>query len=327
MAVRALAELGQGEEGPAARLQALLDQAERITRRERSAHWWRRHTEAVESAWRRVETAAAEAFAVRRETLRTAREAWPEAEAAAEAMVGSAGRRLLEPGLRGGDAARLARAVSWLDLGRWKAAAGRLEEAIELAERSRREALEVEKTWTAAQARFHDEGNRELWLRWTEEALAEASRDQKRHLVVDKMNRLLHVYAGARLIGEFEIELGSNGLERKLHSGDRATPEGRYRVTDRRGPGRTRFHRALLLDYPNAEDLRRWTAARRAGQVPTGSSAGGLIEIHGMGGTGRDWTDGCVALRNRDMDRLFEMTPVDTPVTIVGTYERADSAN
>jgi lipoprotein-anchoring transpeptidase ErfK/SrfK len=52
--------------------------------------------------------------------------------------------------------------------------------------------------------------------------------------------------------------------------------------------------------------------------VPPGRGIGGLIEIHGAGGQGRNWTDGCVALVNPDMDRLFAAVGVGTPVTIVG---------
>jgi L,D-peptidoglycan transpeptidase YkuD (ErfK/YbiS/YcfS/YnhG family) len=54
--------------------------------------------------------------------------------------------------------------------------------------------------------------------------------------------------------------------------------------------------------------------------VPANAGIGSLIEIHGEGGQGRDWTDGCVALSNSDMDRVFSHARVGTPVTIVGTF-------
>jgi L,D-peptidoglycan transpeptidase YkuD (ErfK/YbiS/YcfS/YnhG family) len=54
--------------------------------------------------------------------------------------------------------------------------------------------------------------------------------------------------------------------------------------------------------------------------VPLRAGVGSLIEIHGDGGQGRDWTDGCVALSNSDMDRVFARARVGTPVTIVGTF-------
>ena len=75
-----------------------------------------------------------------------------------------------------------------------------------------------------------------------------------------------------------------------------------------------------MLDYPNAEDRARYELGRRTGQVPLRAGIGSLIEIHGEGGQGRDWTNGCVALSNRDMDKVFARARVGTPVTIVGTH-------
>jgi murein L,D-transpeptidase YafK len=78
------------------------------------------------------------------------------------------------------------------------------------------------------------------------------------------------------------------------------------------------FHKALLLDYPNAEDQVEFNRAQRTSQLPRTALIGGLIEIHGEGGQGRDWTRGCVALTNRDIDDLFARVAVGTPVVIVG---------
>jgi hypothetical protein len=55
--------------------------------------------------------------------------------------------------------------------------------------------------------------------------------------------------------------------------------------------------------------------------LPAGARIGGLIEIHGEGGRNRDWTSGCVALANGDMDRVFDRAGIGTPVTIVGSNE------
>ena len=99
--------------------------------------------------------------------------------------------------------------------------------------------------------------------------------------------------------------------------GDRATPEGRYRIVEKKDPGQSIYHRALLLDYPNAADRQHFAAAKRRGEIPRGSGIGGLIEIHGDGGRGQNWTDGCVALANGDMDDLFARVELGTRVTIV----------
>jgi murein L,D-transpeptidase YafK len=108
-------------------------------------------------------------------------------------------------------------------------------------------------------------------------------------------------------------------MNSKVRAGDDATPEGRYRITQVRGPNQTRYYRALMLDYPNAEDLARFRKLKRAGRVSRRDDVGSLIEIHGHGGRSQDWTKGCVALDNDDMDDLVPRVRVGTAVTIVGT--------
>ena len=99
-----------------------------------------------------------------------------------------------------------------------------------------------------------------------------------------------------------------------LHNGEPV----KYRVVKKKDRGQSRYHRALLLDYPNAADRERFAAAQRRGEIPRGARIGGLIEIHGEGGRGQNWTEGCVALSNRDMDDLFRRVGTGTRVTIVG---------
>ncbi len=136
------------------------------------------------------------------------------------------------------------------------------------------------------------------------------------HLVVDKTAYTLLVYLDGTLVRSFPVELGFDPVEPKSRQGDGRTPEGRYTVVWRRGAGATRFHRALLLDYPNRRD-------RRAGRT------GGDIEIHGKGSGARpgeggvNWTLGCIALSDRDVEALFALGAgarkigKGTPVTIV----------
>ena len=69
--------------------------------------------------------------------------------------------------------------------------------------------------------------------------------------------------------------------QERLHSGDKATPEGRYRVTVVKRTPATKYYKALLLDYPSSEDRQRYSAARSRGEVPSAADIGGLIEIHG----------------------------------------------
>lgn len=160
-------------------------------------------------------------------------------------------------------------------------------------------------------ARLHDPANRRRWQRWIDETVAGG----RTAILVEKLGHRLVVVDGPRVIASFRAEFGRNGLNDKLASGDAATPEGRYQVTGLKH--KSRFYKALPLDYPTAEDLARFKTARKNGQVRA-RSAGGAIEIHGEGGKGTNWTDGCVALRNPDMDRLFQLVRAGTAVTIVG---------
>lgn len=180
-----------------------------------------------------------------------------------------------------------------------------------------------ELSWSEARvhqrySRLNDSGWRRRWQRWVNEVVA-YSRRGRPAVVVDKLGRRCVLLRNGRVVATYRAELGRNGLEDKLYSGDAATPEGRYRVVEKRGPGQTIYHLALLLNYPNPEDWRAYQAALRRGWIPRGRGIGGLIEIHGEGGKGINWTDGCVALPNDQMAALFRQVEVGTPVAIVGT--------
>jgi hypothetical protein len=156
------------------------------------------------------------------------------------------------------------------------------------------------------------------WRRWIEETRAwSRTTGQLAILVLKEKNVLVLLSRGAPL-RTYDAEIGSNALGVKRRQGDHATPEGRYRVVKKKDRGQSRYHRALLLDYPNAADRERFAAAQRRGEIPRGARIGGLIEIHGEGGRGQNWTEGCVALSNPDMDDLFRRVGTGTRVTIVG---------
>lgn len=138
-------------------------------------------------------------------------------------------------------------------------------------------------------------------------------------IVVSKAERELTLYKNGRKVLSYPVRLGFNGIREKQYQGDGATPEGRYRVTDKRGPGQTQFYRALVLDYPNAEDRRRFNLAKKTGQIALGKGIGGLIEVHGVGNESTEQTLGCVMLDNPSMAALFDSVSVGTPITIVGT--------
>lgn len=134
-------------------------------------------------------------------------------------------------------------------------------------------------------------------------------------IVVKKGKRKLLLYRDCRLFKTFPIDLGDNPQGPKLYQGDRRTPEGLYRIIDKKDRGQTKYYLALLLDYPNDRDRVRYELALKLGKVPNGLGIGSLIEIHGEG-RGEDWTEGCIALYNQHMSDLFQKVPLGTPVWI-----------
>lgn len=158
------------------------------------------------------------------------------------------------------------------------------------------------------------------WKKHASQAIS-MSRGGRKVILVDKYAHRCLVYQSGRIIKQFDAEFGINWMGHKRRSGDKATPEGVYRITQKKAGGSTRFHRALLLNYPNDEDRKRFAHDKKKGLIASGAGIGGLIEIHGMGGKGVDWTDGCVALRNSDMDALYRLVGTGTPVVIVGSLK------
>ena len=157
------------------------------------------------------------------------------------------------------------------------------------------------------------------WKEQVETAVNQSKNNRSILLVVDKMAHELRVYQGGKQIHTFAAEFGPNWIGDKQRKGDQATPEGIYQVTQKKERRKTIYHKALLLNYPNEKDQDRFKNNIKAGKIPPKTEIGGLIEIHGNGGRGFDWTNGCVALSNKDMDAVFRIAEEKTPVVIVGS--------
>jgi lipoprotein-anchoring transpeptidase ErfK/SrfK len=193
---------------------------------------------------------------------------------------------------------------------------GEVRAARERALRSKKEMRKAVGPALAKAERYRSQDQVATWQRWIEDARRH-SRKQPTILVLKEKNLLLLLERGVP-VRRYEAEVGANGLGEKARQGDRATPEGRYKIEKKKDRGQSTYHRALLLDYPNKDDRKRFEAAKKRGEIPRRAGIGGLIEIHGGGGRGQNWTDGCVALKNSDMDELFARVRVGTRVTIVG---------
>jgi len=132
------------------------------------------------------------------------------------------------------------------------------------------------------------------------------------HVVIDKTRRSMALLQGRQTVASYDVQLGFAPRGHKTREGDGRTPEGRYFI-DRKNP-RSAFHLSLGISYPNAEDLAR---ARAAGVEP-----GGDIFIHGGPRPGRDrggpdWTAGCIAVTNREVEEVYAMVRMGTLVTIL----------
>ena len=147
-------------------------------------------------------------------------------------------------------------------------------------------------------------------------------------LVVSKRARRLELYSGGRRLRVYRVVLGGDPANDKERQGDSRTPEGEYYVCVKNE--QSQFYRSLGLNYPNRKDAERGlrdglitraeydriiSALKRKRPPPWDTALGGEIYIHG-GGTADDWTAGCVALDNPDMQELFDSVPIGTPVRI-----------
>lgn len=157
------------------------------------------------------------------------------------------------------------------------------------------------------------------WEKWAERAIRESRQNQTYSIIIDKYSRKCLVYFAGSKKYEFNVELGQNWVGDKRVNGDKATPEGIYKIIRKFGPSKTKYHKALLIDYPNETDKQEFNREIAMGTLPGTSSIGSLIEIHGDGGKGIDWTEGCIALTNSDMDIVYRIAKEGTPVTIVGS--------
>jgi murein L,D-transpeptidase YafK len=143
-------------------------------------------------------------------------------------------------------------------------------------------------------------------------ASAESTVDK---VVINKAKRELLLMRGGKAIKSYAVALGRNPVGAKTRQGDGKTPEGVYSISGRNAA--SAFHRALRVSYPNATDR---AHARKLGVAP-----GGDIMIHGLpngqGHIGKahrltDWTEGCIAVTNAEIEEIWSMVADGTKVEI-----------
>lgn len=140
-------------------------------------------------------------------------------------------------------------------------------------------------------------------------------------IVVDKSDYCLQVLYRKRVIRAYKAVFGPRPMENKCMEGDRCTPEGAFTIQVK-NPN-SQYNKFMLLSYPNDSAKARFHRMQASGLVPRSARIGGDIGIHGIWKGGDDmiemgvgWTDGCVALRNSDVNELFSLVGVGTRVFI-----------
>jgi murein L,D-transpeptidase YafK len=134
-------------------------------------------------------------------------------------------------------------------------------------------------------------------------------------VIVHKKEHTMELMRAGKVIKTYKVALGGDPLGPKTRQGDHKTPEGVYFIDSRNA--RSRFHRSLHISYPNAADRER---ARKLGVSP-----GGDIFIHGLpNGYGflgsahraHDWTDGCIAVTDQEIEEVWKLVDNGTPIEI-----------
>lgn len=145
--------------------------------------------------------------------------------------------------------------------------------------------------------------------------------DGEVYIVVIKSNYELQVYDKDGWYATYPAVFGSKSLDDKMIQGDRKTPEGTYHIVSKRP--HEKWDKIMDLDYPMAEDIAKFNERKAKGLIPKGSHIGEGIAIHGTWphddiavDNYQMWTNGCISLKNEDMEEVYKIAPVGTKVII-----------
>ena len=140
-------------------------------------------------------------------------------------------------------------------------------------------------------------------------------------IIVDKSSYELYVYDTQGWFATYPVVFGNSSLDDKRMEGDKNTPEGTFKIVNKRV--HDKWDRYLALDYPTKESLAKFNARKKRGEIPSSASPGGGIGIHGTWPNEdyqidrfKNWTNGCISLKNDDVEDLYSYVPIGTPITI-----------
>ena len=204
---------------------------------------------------------------------------------------------------------------------------GQFAQAVQASDRAGKILLTQTALLTNELGRYADDDLIAAWREAAQRTIEWSRAHRAQSIVISKADRVLTLYKNGRKVLTYPIQLGSRGIRAKQHYGDGATPEGEYRIHRKRGSGQTPYFRALILDYPNADDRRRFEEAQKVGLIPRSQPMPGLIQLHGTAQGITDQPFGSILLDNPQIAKLFDQVSVGTPVTIVGALESHNSVS
>ncbi len=140
-------------------------------------------------------------------------------------------------------------------------------------------------------------------------------------IVIDKSDYELSIYDDKGWYATYPVVFGNNSLGDKKMEGDKNTPEGTFRTTSKRV--HEKWSRFIGIDYPTAESREKFNQRKQRGEIPANASIGGGIGIHGTWphegfviDRYKNWTLGCISMKNEDVQEVYGFIPAGTKVTI-----------
>ncbi|HEX2628657.1 MAG TPA: L,D-transpeptidase [Chitinophagaceae bacterium] len=140
-------------------------------------------------------------------------------------------------------------------------------------------------------------------------------------IIIDKSDYELSVYDEKGWYATYPVVFGNNSLADKKMEGDKLTPEGSFKIISKRV--HEKWCRFLALDYPTAESVQKFNERKQRGEIPSGARIGGSIGIHGTWphedfviDKYKNWTLGCISMKNDDVKEIYGFTGSGTKVTI-----------
>ena len=138
---------------------------------------------------------------------------------------------------------------------------------------------------------------------------------------IDKSDYKLSISANSIIIKEYPVVFGANPVGDKLRQGDNCTPEGVFRIKSKYP--HAKWSKFIWIDYPSSESWQKHEQAKREGKIPANAQIGGEVGIHGVPYNAdyaiehkMNWTKGCISLKNKDVDEIYNFVSNQTLVTI-----------